>query len=117
MGKIKKMEAIIKEAINKNLKTIKIEDNNFVAPGERIYLSNGKKYGVINAGFNRWVLIDLFRNLESQIATETKIQALYWVNEYEANQSKYENDTEAFENNEFRATFGEYAYNNRYFKK
>lgn len=106
----------IKQAISKNQKTIRIDNVNFVAPGEKIYLSNGKKYGILNAGFNRWVMIDLFRNLESESASETKSQALFWVNEYEANQLKYENDLEVCRNNEFYDTFGEHAYYNRYNK-
>lgn len=111
----------IKEAINSKCKTLEIDDVHFVV-NEKMYFSNSKKYAVINGGFNRWLIIDLLRNLESDACEDTKREALNLANRYEENQLQngFENDKNKFNqnnpNNEFYQIFGTEAFNNRYYK-
>ena len=113
---------ILKKAQSTKVKTIQIDDNNFIAPYQKLYFSPKRRYAIVNGGYSRWFIVDLFRNLESHICTETKEQALIWVERYEEEQisNGFENDNdksiESKINEDFYQTFGRDAFNNRYFK-
>jgi hypothetical protein len=113
----------IKKAQNTKAKTIEIDDCKFIAPWQKLYFSPKRKYAIVNGGSYRWFIVDLFRNLESGVCTETKDQALIWVEKYEKNQinNGFENDQNKYKpgkiNEEFYQTFGKNAFNERYFKK
>ena len=113
----------IKEAQNTKAKTIEIEDPNFITPWQKLYFSPSRRYAIGNGGAYRWFIVDLFRNLESVICTETKDQALIWVKWYEDQQliNGFENDNDNYveikRNEEFQRMFGKDAFYNRYYKK
>ena len=113
----------IKKAINGNRKTLVIEESEFVTPYEKLYFSPKRKYAIVNGGYYRWFIVDLFRNLESVICVETKEQALVWVAEYEQKQleNDFENDKDVLNankiNEDFYRTFGRDEYYKRYENK
>ena len=113
----------ITEAQNTRAKTIEIEDPNFITPWQKLYFSPSRRYAIVNGGYYRWFIVDLFRNLESAVCVETKQQALAWVREYENNQldKGFENDNDNYveskRNEDFYYTFGKDAFYNRYYKK
>jgi hypothetical protein len=104
----------------KNLKkTVTIDDPKHVADGMRLYLTEGRKYGVCGYS-NRWWIIDIERNFESSWEFISKFESLQTANRFEKQQieKEFENDNDIWDANnvnvEYRECFGTNDFNHRY---